>query len=153
MVKFLLGLCILFSVGIANSQNTLDPVSNVVARIKSPNNTSDIAYVGMRCSALYGYVAAYFEMNGNASDAPTIADLRRQANGFQKVALTLNLGVNKMSSDAIQKQGSVLTKYYAAAMSEGKRLNNNAFTPFIQSDLAACKVESDGYSQLASSIK
>lgn len=153
MVRLLVALCILFSVGVANSQTALDPVSNVVARIKSPNDTSDIAYVGMRCSALYGSIAAYFETNGNASDAPTIADLRRQANGFQKVALTLNLGVNKMSSDAIQKQGSVLIKYYAGAMSEGKRLNNNAFTPFIQSDLAACKVESDGYSQLASSIK
>jgi hypothetical protein len=107
----------------------------------------------MRCGTLYGQIAAYFETNGNASDAQTIRDLRRQADGFKKVAITLNMGVNKMSNEAITKQGIALVNFYANAMSEGKRMNNNAFTPFIQADLASCKIESDGYSQMAAKIK
>jgi len=153
MYKFLFGLSVCLFFGIANGQSTLDPVSSVVKRIKTPNDTGDIAYLGMRCGTLYGAIAAYFETNGNASDAQAIRDLRRQASAFEKVALTLNLAVNKMSSEAITKQGATLINYYASAMADGKRLNNNAFTPFIQSDLAACKIESDGFSQMALKIK
>ena len=153
MIKSLAGMGLIFCVISANGQNSLEPVSNIVARIQSPNDTSDIAYLGMRCGTLYGSIAAYFETNGNTSDAQTIKDLRRQADGFEKVAITLNLGANKMSNEAIKNQGLTLIRYYSSAMTEGKRLNNNAFTPFIQSDLAACKIESEGFSQIAAKIK
>jgi hypothetical protein len=151
--KNFVGLGLIFCVLSANGQNSLEPVSNVVARIQNPNNTSDIAYLGMRCGTLYGSIAAYFETNGNASDVQTIRELRRKADGFEKVAFTLNMGVNKMSTEAIKKQGLALVRFYSNAMAEGKRLNNNAFTPFIQSDLAACKIESEGFSQMAAKIK
>ena len=153
MRNFLFGFALIFGVSLAYGQSKLDPVSSIVSRIKAPNDTSDLAYLGMRCGLLYGAIANYFEINGNASDAQTIRDLRVQSDSFKKVALELNLRVNKMSTDAIKQQGASIANAYVQIMSEGKRVSNNAFTPFIQSDLAACKVEADGFSQLAAKIK
>lgn len=157
MYKYLLGLSLFFS-GVANSQNALDPVSSAVSRIKQSQeqnkiDTTEIAYVGTRCGALYGALAAYFESNGNASDAEAISNFRRQGDAFIKVALTLNLGANRMTTEAITEQATTISKYYFVTMSDGKRLNNNVFTPYIQADLAACKIELDGYRQFAARIK
>jgi hypothetical protein len=151
--KLILGFLTFFILGTANAQTAIEPISNVVARIKNVNDTSEIGYIGMRCGSLYGSIAAYFEVNGNASDAQTIRELNRQGDAFKKVGIALNLGANKMSSDAITKQANAFITFYTKTMSEGKRLNNNAFTPFIQADLASCKIEADGFSQLAAKIK
>ena len=153
MKKIILAISLLLTYSISSSQTAMEPVSNIVSRIKGPNDVSDIAYLGMRCGSLYGSIAAYFEVNGNASDAQTIKELNRQGDAFKKVGLTLNLGVNKMTKEAVTKQAQTFISFYTKTMSEGKRLNNNAFTPFIQSDLAACKIEADGFSQLAAQIK
>jgi hypothetical protein len=153
MKKILVGFGLLFSLTVANGQTALEPISNVITRVKSPSNTKEIAYIGMRCGTLYGLVAAYFENNGNPSDKSTIQEMRRQSELFSKVAVSLDLTANKKSSDEIKNQGAMFIDYYAKVMLEGNKQKKNAVTPVIEADLDSCKAEAEGYGQMASKIK
>ena len=152
MKKILLGFGLLFALSTAYGQAALEPLSKVISRVKSPSNTKEIAYIGMRCGTLYGLMAAYFENNGNPADIPTIKEMRRQSELFSKVAVSLDLTSNKMSSEDIKKQGTSLINYYAKIMSEGNKQKKNAVTPVIEADLDSCKAEAEGYGQMASKI-
>jgi ribosomal protein S17E len=153
MKKILLSFSLLFILNVANGQTLLEPISKVITRVKSPGNTKEIAYIGMRCGTLYALVAAYFENNGNPTDVPTIQEMRRQSEIFTRVGVSLDMTINKMSSEDIKKQGASLINYYAKMMSEGNKQNKNAVTPVIETDLDSCKAEAEGYGQISAKIK
>lgn len=136
------------------AQASIEPLSRVVSRInRTTPDPSEIAYLGTRCGALYNMIAGYFESNGTAADTPTVNTMKRGAEDFNFVGLTLNVTVNKMSDEAILNQGKSLSEYYAKLMSEGKRMNNNALTPVVLADFSVCKNELSGFSDAAKRAK
>jgi len=134
---------------IVYAQQNVEPLSNILARI-NPNklDPSELAYIGTRCGALYNVTATYFETNGSAKDNATVKQLREQARDFMAVSLALNTNVNKMSEEAIVNQARSLSEHYFRLMSDGKRLNNNAFTPALVADMTSCRNELTSYTDL-----
>lgn len=154
-LKYFLSILLLISSN-AFAQNLPEPVSAAVGRAVSSSGKVDpteVGYIGIRCGALYNSLAGYFEGNGNgAADQQTANQLKKQAADFNAVGIALSQATKK-SSEALIQQATSLSQIYVEQMKKGKQLNNNALTPFIQADLASCKKEASGFTEMAAKTK
>ncbi len=130
------------------------PLSEKVVIFKEKNpDPSEVAYIGIRCSSLYGVMAGWLIENGNGeSDTEYAKQFLELAKPFRIVSVHLNLTVNKMNAETMLSQQRALVKAYADEMIRGKQLNNNRFTPFVKADIETAKAISRIYEELAKAI-
>jgi hypothetical protein len=119
-----------------NAQNII-PLDQFIKQ-RNINDPSEFAYLGQRCSSLFVMISAVFRENGTAKDAPTSAAFEQKSTVFRNVALTLDLGVNKKSMEAVIAQIKQFSEIYAKQMSQNKKINNNYFDGFVGNDLEIC---------------
>ncbi|QWD13105.1 hypothetical protein G6703_02210 [Polynucleobacter paneuropaeus] len=113
---------------------------------------TEFAYVGQRCAALSNMVSALLQENGTSKDAQSISVMNQRSEVFRNVALTLDLGANKKSMDAIISQSKKLSEIYVKQMVENKKVNNNYFDGYIQKDLEICTALYPNYEELNKKI-
>ena len=154
MKNTLLALTLSGLISTGYAQINIEPLPQVISRLSKTNpDLSEMAYIGLRCGALYNMIAGYLEANGSPSDASTVSSMKKGAQEFNLVGIALNSTANKMSKEAMLQQGKSLSSHYGRLMSDGKRMNNNALTSTVMTDLAACKSELTAYSTIAKEMR
>ena len=133
------------------AQTPLRPLNELITKVNVAQksgampNISDVAYIGLRCGSLLNAVSARLEINGNGtSDLQSAKILQDRANDFNFVSIALYRS-QSISTDEITKQGKSLTQSYLKQIAQ----NNTIATPLISADLESCKIEYQGFSDMA----
>ena len=134
----------------------LVPLRPKLEEIKKTNaDTSEVAYVATRCTALYAAMAFYLEDN-NKDKKPEIEKsmLRFQNDSvtFLKVSKFLELLLLNKSEETLKKQQKLFLDIYSDEIAKGKLLNNNAITPAIEEDVKCCNSVLSAYQDLLENI-
>lgn len=134
----------------------LVPLRPKLEEIKKPDaDTSEVAYVATRCTALYAAMAFYLEDNNKDKKSEIEKTMLRFQNDsvtFLKVSKILELLLLNKSEETLKKQQKLLIDIYSDEIAKGKLLNNNAVTPAIEEDLKCCNSVLSAYQELLENI-
>lgn len=111
-------------------------------------DTSEVAYVGSRCSALLLATSAFFRENpGKPEDAVTGFQMLISSTTFHVVAEKLSKS-RGMSDEVISSRKEALLEIYLNKLKENRRLHNNMFHEPILGDMRFCKQTEALYQEL-----
>lgn len=126
--------------GAARSQNLeLEPFGDwLKSRPRWSQSTSEIAYIAVRCGALYGVIGSRF----TSSDQKPELRLRGEDTIARGIRLTMfgnelakDVGISKAFS---QRRLDLMIEAYQNAVLQNRSLHNNIFHGFIQGDFSFC---------------
>ena len=112
----------------------LEPLREKISRITAAKpEPAEIGYFSTRCGALFGAICAYMEPDEKSAESVKV--LRRRAVMFMFVGEAFEVNLNGKDLENVKAQRKTLLDHYLKEMLAGKRLNNDAFTPFIKQDI------------------
>ena len=136
LLQLFFGVFLVMSSSISYSQ-TMIPLEQFVKE-RNGSDPSELSYVGQRCSTLFSVIGTLLRENGTSKDLLTISTLENKSSVIRNVSLSLDLGVNKKSPEAIIKQSKQFNEIYTKQLVKNKQLNNNYFDGYIKTDLEIC---------------
>lgn len=150
-INMLLAL-IFFSVSV--EAESLIPMSENMEKNRDwINDPSEIVYFGSRCYALYTNLGAYFLENGtSAKDKKSGELLVQKSSIFFDGVYVLSMGL-RMSQESFRARNTMLLDAYGKSLIENKRLHNNVFHGYIESDLMQCERLKEDYQQINALIE
>ncbi|MCE9551382.1 MAG: hypothetical protein K8R50_10370 [Betaproteobacteria bacterium] len=150
-INILLAL-IFFSVSV--EAESLIPMSENMEKNRDwINDPSEIAYFGSRCYVLYTLLGGYFLENGTSAENKKTGELFEQTGLiFLASSSVLSVGLG-MSQESIIARSKMLTNAYGKSLVENKRLHNNVFHGYIESDLMQCERLNKDYQQINALIE
>jgi hypothetical protein len=120
----------------------LDPVSVAISRLdQNKPDPVEFSYVGIRCGALNSMLGLAFEYQGNGTQDEKRMEALFKADGdaFKNVGFYMGISA-KQSNEFMLKQFDYFLHLYGDEWAQGKKLNNNSWTPYIDSEVKSCEV-------------
>ena len=116
-------------------------------------DTSQVGYVGSRCSALLLATSAFFIENpGRPEDLLTGLKMAESSETFQVVAERLAVS-RRMSKEVLASRKEALLDIYLKKLKENRRLHNNMFHEPMLGDMTFCKQTEPLFNQLSKTLK
>ncbi len=152
--KILVSLIGLISITAIAAEDLMPLTQYLTARKDWGNDTSEVAYVGTRCHALYFLVGTYFEEStAKTEDVKQGKKLSAESRLFANPSLTLSVLVNNMSKEAYASRYKAFLEIYTEKMKTNKRLQNNVFADYIYDDMKVCNSLLPSFKKIDAQIK
>ncbi len=131
------------------------PLSQIIERLDTEKpDPSEIAYIGIRCAALWTVIGGIFDEGARNEKEKEIAKRALKKGGvFLFVGSVFDKRFNKKSDEALQKQMLMFAKIYGESIKENKLLNNSIFSPMISDEIDASNSVYEMYQLLEKNIK
>jgi hypothetical protein len=123
-----------------NEDLQIKPLKDSLAAVEK-GDVSEMGYFGLRAGVLYGAIVLYMqdgmteEQRADKNQQSGLEKLRASSELYMQTGALIDTTSNRMDLDGIKRRQEIIFKYYLEELARGKRLNNDAFTPLILSDL------------------
>ena len=138
----------------ASAAPQLDPISVAINRLNNnPPDPVELAYIGVRCGALNLMIGYAYEYQGNGSVEFKKMEKIFKDDGevFKNVGFYMSI-VAKEANDYRLKQFENFLHIYGDEWTQSQKLNNNAWTPFIDTEVRSCESVKPQFKSMSETI-